>query len=286
MEYLGHIISGLGVEVDTKKVAAVRDWPVPRTQRQVRGFLGLAGHYRRFIKGYATVAAPLTNLLRKDGFTWGETERIAFETLKHQLSTTPVLSLPDFAQTFVVETDAVDEGIGAVLLQNGRPICYFSRRLGPRMRVATTYQKKLIAIVEAVFKWRHYLLGRRFFIRTDHRSIKELMQQVMLTPIQQKYVRKLLGFDFSIEYKPGVQNQVADALSRIHENNESLAASFMSMSRPLTHLLDALKSENDELEELRVLHQQLDQGITPVGFRRQEGLLIFQDRSFWGGTQN
>ena len=108
------------------------------------------------------------------------------------------------------------------------------------------------------------------------------MQQVILTPIQQKYVRKLLGFDFSIEYKPGVQNQVVDALSRMHENTESLAASFMSMSQPLTELLDTLKAENGELEELRVLHHQLDQGTTPVGFRRQEGLVIFQDRYFIG----
>ncbi|GJX09473.1 ty3-gypsy retrotransposon protein [Tanacetum coccineum] len=282
LEYLGHIISGLGVEVDSKKVAAVRDWPVPTTPRQVRGFLGLTGYYRRFIRGYATTAAPLTNLLRKGGFKWGEPEMKAFEDLKLQLSTTPVLSLPDFEKTFIVETDVADEGIGAVLLQEGRPICYFSRRLGPRMRVAATYQKELFAIVEAVFKWRHYLLGRRFIIRTDHRSIKELMQQVIQTPIQHMYVRKLLGFDFSIEYKPGVHNQVADALSRLYEDAEPLTASFMVMSQPLTEFIGELKTENRDLEELRVLHQQLDQGTAADGFRRQEGLIIFQDRYFIG----
>ena len=258
LEYLGHIISGRGVEVDSKKVAAIRDWPVPKTQRQVRGFLGLVGYYRRFIKGYATVAAPLTDLLRKDGFQWGEPKTTSFKALKLHLSTTPVLSLPDFTQTFVVETNAADEGIGAVLLQNGRPICYFSRRLGPRMRAAATYQKELFAIVEAVFKWRHYLLGRRFVIRTDHRSIKELMQQVIQTPIQQKYVRKLLGFDFRIEYKPGVQNQVADALSRMYEDAEPLEASFLSMSQPLIEFMSNLRAKNQDLEELRVLHQQID----------------------------
>ncbi|GJS33672.1 ty3-gypsy retrotransposon protein [Tanacetum coccineum] len=194
LEYLGHIISGHGVEVDPKKVVAVREWPVPMTQRQVRGFLGLAGYYRRFIKGYETMAAPLTNLLRKEDFKWGESESTAFETLKLQLSTTLVLSLPDFKQTFVVETDAADEGIGA----------------------------------------------------------------------------------------PGAQNQVADAFSRMFEDKKPLAASFMSLSQPLLELMDELKAENRDLEELRVLHQQLDQGIAAEGFRRQEGLVIFLDRYFVG----
>ncbi|GJU53978.1 reverse transcriptase [Tanacetum coccineum] len=157
LEYLGHIISGRGVAMDPKKVVAVREWSEPTTQRQVRGFLGLAGYYRRFIKGYATLAAPLTDLLRKDGFKWGVQEATAFAELKHQLTTAPILSLPNFDQVFVVEADASATGIGAVLLQNNRPISFFSRKLGPRMCVAATYQKELFAIVEAVYKWRQYL---------------------------------------------------------------------------------------------------------------------------------
>ncbi|GKD09026.1 ty3-gypsy retrotransposon protein, partial [Tanacetum coccineum] len=205
-----------------------------------------------------------------------------FESLKLQLTTTPVLTLPNFDQTFIVETDVADAGIGAVLLQNDRPICYFSRRLGPRMQVAATYQKELFAIVEAVFKWRQYLLGRRFVIRTDHRSIKELLQQVIQTPIQQKYVRKLLGFDFSIEYKPGAQNTVADAFSRVFEDSESLTASFMHLSQPLTAFLSDLKAENSTLADLVTIHRQLDTGTAAVGFRRQEGMVIFQDRYYVG----
>nr|GEV67525.1 hypothetical protein [Tanacetum cinerariifolium] len=165
-----------GVEVDSKKVADVRGWPVPTTPQQVRAFLGLAGYYRRFIRGYATTADLLTNLLRKGEFKWGEPNK-AFEDLKVQLSTTPMLSLPNFEKIFIIETDAANEGIGAVLLQEGRLICYFSRRLGPGMRAATTYEKELVAIVETVFKWRNYLLGWHFVVRTDHRSLKELMQQ-------------------------------------------------------------------------------------------------------------
>ncbi|GKA86981.1 ty3-gypsy retrotransposon protein [Tanacetum coccineum] len=242
----GHIISRHGVEMDPKKVSAVREWPIPQSQRHVRGFLGLAGYYRRFIKGYATLAAPLTDLLRKDGFKWGDRESEAFKALKQQLSTTPVLGLPDFEKTFTVETDASGDGIGAVLLQNNKPICYFSRKLGPRMRLAATYQKELFAIVEAVFKWRQYLLGRRFIIRTDHKSIKELMQQVIQTPIQQKYVP--LGFVYG------------------------RAKNKKNIKRGRTIGLWE--------ELLRALIDKLDLGDAAAGFRQEGGLVIFQDRYF------
>ncbi|GKA36214.1 retrovirus-related pol polyprotein from transposon 17.6 [Tanacetum coccineum] len=164
LEYLGHIISKHGVEMDPKKISGVREWHVPQSQRQVRGFLGLAGYYQRFIKGYATLAVPLTDLLRNDGFKWEDREYEAFEALKQRLSDAPVLGLPDFNKACIVETDASGDGIGAVLLQDNHHLCY---------------------------KWRQYLLGRRFIIRTDHKSIKELLRQVIQTPIQQKVEAKV-----------------------------------------------------------------------------------------------
>ncbi|GJS99093.1 ty3-gypsy retrotransposon protein [Tanacetum coccineum] len=139
------------------------------------------------------------------------------------------------------------------------------------MRVAATYQKELFAIVEAVYKRRQYLIGRRFKIQTDYKSIKELMQQVIQTPIQQKYVRKLMGFDFLVEYKPGVANQVTNALSRMYEDRELVKAEFMAISQPIVGLLRNFKSENETLEELRALHQQLDTGSMPDrSWRREE----------------
>ncbi|GKB44630.1 ty3-gypsy retrotransposon protein [Tanacetum coccineum] len=282
LEYLGHIISNRGVEVDPKKVSAVSEWPIPMSQRHVRGFLGLAGYYRRFIKDYATLAAPLSDLLQKNGFKWGGPEDAAFSALKDRLTHAPILCLPNFEDTFVIEADASGVGIGAVLLQNGRPLGYFSRKLGPRMRVAATYQKELFAIVEAVYKWRQYLVGRRFTIRTDHRSIKELMQQVIQTPLQQKYVRKLMGFDFDIEYKTGASNLVADALSRVFEEDDEVTSAFMSLSRPVVGLLDDLKHENATLDELCQIHRRMDQGETLDGFHREHGLLLFRQRYFLG----
>ncbi|KAJ9542331.1 hypothetical protein OSB04_028837 [Centaurea solstitialis] len=134
------------------------------------------------------------------------------------------------------------------------------------MMMAATYQKELYAIVEAVYKWRQYQIGRRFLTRTDHKSIKELMQQVIQTPVQQQYVRKLMGFDFDIEYKPGATNIVADALSRMHSEDDTETVAFMSLSRPIIGLLESLKEEHRTLE----------------GFRVQDGLLIFHGRYYVG----
>ena len=129
----------------------------------------------------------------------------------------PVIRLPDFNCTFYVETDASDFGIGVVLLQDGHPLTFFNKKLGPRRRWASTYHNELYAIVEAVQKWRQYLLGREFVIQSDQKSLRELLQQVIQTPEQHIYVRKLMGFKFGIEYKPGAANRVTDALSRRDE---------------------------------------------------------------------
>ena len=190
------------------------NWPVPKMLKQLRGFLGLTGYYRRFVAGYATIAAPLTSLLKKDNFQWSPEAAEAFTKLKTAMTTTLVLHLPDFSKTFVIETDASNVGIGGVLMQEGHPLAFFSKKLGPQFVTSSTYNKEMRAIVEAVAKWRQYLLGRHFVIRTDHRSLKELLTQVIQTSEQQRFLHNLLGYQFSIEYKTGRQNSAADALSR------------------------------------------------------------------------
>ncbi|KAL5790450.1 hypothetical protein ACOSQ2_005338 [Xanthoceras sorbifolium] len=119
VEYLGHIISTNGVAADPSKIHAVREWPIPTTTKGVRGFFRLAGYYRKFISGFGAIAAPLTRLLTKEGFTWIVEAEQAFNKLKEVLSSSPVLRLPDFSQPFVIECDACGLGIGAILSQQG-----------------------------------------------------------------------------------------------------------------------------------------------------------------------
>ena len=199
--------------MDSDKVLAVVDWPVPRTVRAVRGFLGLAGYYHKFIKGFGTIAAPLTALLKKDGFLWTDQAATAFEALKVALTTAPVLQLPDFTVPFIVECDASGSGFGAVMHQGEGPIAYFSKPIAPRHASLAAYERELIGLVQAVRHWRPYLWGRAFVVKTDHYSLKFLLDQRLATIPQHHWVGKLLGFDFTVEYKPGRQNIVADALS-------------------------------------------------------------------------
>ncbi|XP_078431103.1 uncharacterized protein LOC144702949 [Wolffia australiana] len=177
LEYLGHWISAKGVATDAAKIEAIREWPRPQTLRQLCGFLGLAGYYRRFIQGYASKAWPLTQLLKKGNFQWGEEAQEAFKGLKQALSTAPVLALPDFAQPLTIDTDASGVGVGAVLLQKEQPIAFFSKALPPTIHTRSAYERELVAVVLAVKKWRHYLMFCPFIIRTDQRSLKHLLEQ-------------------------------------------------------------------------------------------------------------
>ena len=160
--------------------------------------MGLIGYYRRFVRGYASIAAPLTDLLKGTSYQWNDKAQHAFDELKSAMSTAPVLALPNFDKKFVLEADASNLGIGAVLMQQEQPLSYFSKKLSLRMQQASAYVRELYAITEAVKKWRQYLLVRRFIIRTDQKSLHALLDQVIQTPEHQQYLAKLLGYQYSI----------------------------------------------------------------------------------------
>ncbi|XP_074282884.1 putative mitochondrial protein AtMg00860 [Silene latifolia] len=140
VDYLGHIISGEGVSTFPSKVKAMLEWPVPKNVKELRGFLGLAGYYRKFIKAYGIISKPLTNLLRKNGFTCTEQATAAFKSLQAAMVKAPVLALPNFSEQFEVETNASGKGIGAVLSQKGHPIAFISEALSEKHLTLSTYE--------------------------------------------------------------------------------------------------------------------------------------------------
>ena len=227
VHYLGHIVSENGLFPDPAKVKAVADWRVPTNVSEVRSFLGLAGYYRRFIKDFAKIAAPLTNLTRKDRpFTWSLREGEAFNELKTVLQKAPVLQLADQSKAYIVTTDASDYAMGAVLSQMGEdgehPVAYESRKMNPAEQNYPTHERELLAVIHALRTWRHYLLGRKFTIVTDHHSLKFLQTQPQLSRRQARWLELLADFEFDIVHRPGKSNVVADALSRL--NNLELQA--------------------------------------------------------------
>jgi hypothetical protein len=161
-------------------------------------------------------------LLKKNSFTWTPAAAQAFQTLNMAMCTTPVLALPDFTKTFVLECDALGKGIGVVLMQEGRPLAFTSKKLSERNLGKSIYEKEMLAILHVVDLWHPYLLGKRFQIKTDHQSLKYFLEQCISSPEQQKWVTKLFGYDYEIIYKKGKDNVVADALSQKYEDEGSL----------------------------------------------------------------
>ena len=162
----------------------------------------MAGYYRKFVKGYGVISKSLTELLKKGvQYIWTSENEASFQALKQSLISAPVLALPDFSKRFIIEMDASDKGIGAVLMQEGHPLAFLSKSLGPKQQALSTYEKECLAILLAVDKWRSYLQHAEFFIKTDQRSLVNLTDQRLSTPWQHKAMTKLLGLQFQIIYK-------------------------------------------------------------------------------------
>ncbi|WVZ80721.1 hypothetical protein U9M48_028178 [Paspalum notatum var. saurae] len=213
--FLGHILSAKGVAVDPSKVEDVLNWKQPQTVIEIRSFLGLAGYYRRFIKDFSKIAKPMTALTQKNAkFAWGPKCEEAFGTLKKLLTSAPVLAQPDITKPFDVYCDASGSGLGCVLMQEGRVIAYASCQLRKHEVNYPTHDLELLAVVYALKKWRHYLLGNTCHIYTDHKSLKYIFTQPELNMRQRRWLELIKDYDLEVHYHPGKANVVADALSR------------------------------------------------------------------------
>lgn len=252
IEYLGHVVTAKRVAADEGKIQAMKESKEPRNVKELRGFLGLTSYYQKFVQGYGDIARPMTSLLKKNQFEWGEKAGLAFQQLKNAITTVPVLALPNFGELFVIESDASGVGLGAVLMQNQRPLAYFSQALTERQRMKSVYERELIAIVFAIQKWRHYLIGRKFLVRTDQKSLKFLLKQRAINVEYQKWLTKLLGFDFKIQYNPGLENKAADALSR-----KDFVSELYALSVPVALQLEEISKDVDDDPELKQLVAEL-----------------------------
>ena len=272
LEYLGHVISDQGVKVDVKKVEAMLAWPKPITITDLRGFLGLTRYYRKFVQGYGVITRPLTNLLKKGRFVWDDAAEKAFQTLKKAMTTTPILTMPNFDEPFTIETDASGEGIGAILTQQGKPLAFMSRALGITKQAWSIYAKEMLDIVEAIRLWRPYVLGHKFFIKTDQRSLKFFLDQRVATPEQQKWVAKLMGYEYEIIYRPGHDNIVADALSRCHNNSALTVIHVASMG-----IWDDIRQASKSDDYVQHIKSQVN-SPSNINFRWRDELLFYKGR--------
>ncbi|WVZ70910.1 hypothetical protein U9M48_019539 [Paspalum notatum var. saurae] len=271
--FLGHIVSKGGIMVDPSKISSVMDWKVPEVVKEVRGFLGLAGYYRRFIESFSKIAKPMTSLLGKGvPFIWTKERQAAFDELKKRLTTAPVLTLPDLTKSFTVYCDASKEGLGCVLMQE--------------------------AVVHALKIWRHYLFGNRCEIYTDHKSLKYIFTQNELNMRQRRWLELIKDYDLEIHYHSGKANVVADALSQKSYVNMAVAfqmplelcAEFESLNLGFVHhttvatfeaeptLEQEIRRHQKTDEKIQEIREQIKMGKAPHFHEDEQGTLWYKNR--------
>ena len=223
VDFLGHVIQAGSVKADPRKVTAVAEWPRPTDRTKLRRFLGFANFYRKFIKNYSFIAGPLNALTSPASpFQWTPEADDAFTCLKKLFTSAPVLAMPDETRQFILEVDASETGVGAVLSQRSKddgllhPCAFFSRKLSPAEKNYDVGNRELLAIHDALKEWRHWLEGscQPFVVLSDHKNLTYLQSAKRLSPRQSRWALFFTRFDFTISYKPGTENVRADALSR------------------------------------------------------------------------
>jgi ribonuclease HI len=213
VSFLCHIISEGGISIDPSKVNDALSWKTPQNVSGIRSFLGLAGYYRRFIKGFSKISRPMTDLLAKGKtFEWTPRSEASFQELKKSLTTAPVLTMPNVERSFSIYCDASEQGLGCVLMQDGQVVTYSSRQLRKHEEKYTTHDLELAAIVHALKIWRHYIIGKRCEVYSDHKSLKYIFTQPDLR--QRRWLELIKDYDLGINYHPGRASVVVDTLSR------------------------------------------------------------------------
>ena len=228
---------------------------------------------------YGIIAKPLTNLLKKKAFQWTAEAQTAFDLLKQAMTSTPVLVLPDFNKPFCIQTHACDSGIGAVLTQEGHPVAYYSKSLGPTNQKLSIYEKEFLAIIMAIERWRCYVCRGPFVIKTDHKSLCHLENQALTSELQKKAMTKLIGLQFQFQYKKGEDNKAADALSRV---GHVFALPAISSGQPVW-IQEILNSYEIDCKAQHLLQKLVVNPDEEPEFSLEKGLLKHQGR-IWVGA--
>jgi hypothetical protein len=257
--FLGHVLSAKGVAVDLSKIEVVSKWQTPKFVTEIRSFLGLAGYYYRFVENFSKIAKPMTELLKIDTpYVWSNKCEASFQELKTRLTTTPVLTLPDASKDFVVYCDSSRQGLDCVLMQGGKVVAYASRQLRKHENYPT-HDLELAAVIHALKIWRHYLMGNKCDIYTDHKSLKYIFTQSELNLRQRRWLELIKDYDLSIHYHPSKANVIADALSRKHYcNNLMVRREQPALYEEMEKLSLEIVKEG-KLNELRVKYTLEDQ---------------------------
>jgi hypothetical protein len=299
VSFLGHIISEGGIFVDPSKVKDVLSWNTPQNVSDIRSFLGLAGYYRRFIKEFSKISMPMMELLAKGNtFEWTLRHETSFQELKKRLTTTPVLTMPDMKKSFSIYCDASGQGLGCVLMQDGHVIAYASRQLRKHEEKYPTHDMELATVVHAFKIWRHYIIGKRCEVYSDHKSLKYKFTQPDLNLRQRRWLELIKDYDLGINYHPGKANIIADAISRRSHVNmlatrellsefckefENLNLGWVSNAEVISMEVDSTLEQDiqkGQLEDAKIqeIKEQIKEEKAPGFSTDEQGMLWYKKR--------
>ena len=271
--YLGFVVAENELKMDPEKIEAIISWPSPKSLFEVRSFHGLASFYRKFIKNFSEICAPMLETIKKASqpFFWTKAAENSFQLLKRKITERPILRLPDFSKPFQVRCDASGTAIGAILSHKDRPVAFFSEKLNESWQKYSSYDKEFYAVVQALKHWRHYLLGNEFVLFSDNSALQYITQQHKLNHKHAKWVEYLQSFTFVLKHIGGQANKVADALSRRALLLQESGIQVMGFE----YLKDLYQMDVDFKEAFEACQNPVLRNTSPwLDFNLQEGLLF------------
>lgn len=292
ISFLGHLVSGQGIRIDPSRTQAIFKFRPPTSKKGIARFIGMINYFRKFIPRFAELAAPLNALRKKnERFVWGESQEAAFRALKDALGNAPVLAVPDFEQPFVLQTDASNSGVAAVLLQmqggERRPVAYASRGLTDAERKYSTYELEALAVLFGLERYKFYLEHRRFTLETDNQALSWVLARPRKTGRIARWAVRISAFQFDVRHIKGSENVVADALSRMFEEQEDNSEEDLGGIRhegmvaavlgEVPELFGDVGERQDRDRRLSEIKQRIVGGGRVPGYEVRRGILCASD---------